>query len=85
MATAGNGLVNVGFAPGSLNGGVLPREPADLARWEVRNGEGEMVPFSTILSTRWEYGSPRLAGSPVSAIASACIRSYRSCDSVAPP
>lgn len=34
--------------------------PVDLDRWHVRNGDGTMVPFSSLLSTRWTYGSPRL-------------------------
>jgi multidrug efflux pump len=35
-------------------------QPEDVARWYVRNGGGEMVPFSSFSSGRWEYGSPRL-------------------------
>jgi len=34
--------------------------PDDVSRWEVRNGLGQMVPFSTFTSSRWEYGSPQL-------------------------
>jgi multidrug efflux pump len=34
--------------------------PEDFGLWYVRNGDGEMVPFSSFASTRWEYGSPRL-------------------------
>ena len=36
------------------------RQPTDLDRWHVRNGSGEMVPFSAFASGRWTYGSPRL-------------------------
>jgi len=36
------------------------RLPEDLGRWEVRNTQGQMVPFSTFTSTRWTYGSPQL-------------------------
>ncbi|WP_371345007.1 efflux RND transporter permease subunit [Ancylobacter sp. IITR112] len=35
-------------------------QPEDLAKWEVRNSSGTMVPFSSFASTRWTYGSPRL-------------------------
>ncbi len=34
--------------------------PTDLNRWYVRNDTGLMVPFSSFMSTKWEYGSPRL-------------------------
>ncbi|MCW8828966.1 MAG: efflux RND transporter permease subunit, partial [Gammaproteobacteria bacterium] len=34
--------------------------PEDFNRWSVRNNEGEMVPVSAFVTTRWEYGSPRL-------------------------
>jgi multidrug efflux pump len=34
--------------------------PEDFRLWSVRNNEGEMVPFSTFASYRWDYGSPRL-------------------------
>ncbi len=34
--------------------------PEDFGQWYVRNANGEMVPFSSFASTRWEYGSPRL-------------------------
>jgi multidrug efflux pump len=34
--------------------------PDDLKRWSVRNLKGEMVPFASFASLRWEYGSPRL-------------------------
>jgi HAE1 family hydrophobic/amphiphilic exporter-1/multidrug efflux pump len=34
--------------------------PEDLARWHVRNRQGEMVPFSAITSSRWSFGSPKL-------------------------
>ncbi|QQP88904.1 efflux RND transporter permease subunit [Skermanella sp. TT6] len=34
--------------------------PSDLDRWYMRNGAGEMVPFSTFSTTHWDYGSPRL-------------------------
>ena len=34
--------------------------PEDFLRWSVRNRQGEMVPFSSFASSRWEFGSPRL-------------------------
>jgi multidrug efflux pump len=41
--------------------------PEDLAKWYVRNKQGEMVPVSAFTSAHWAYGSPRLErynGSP---------------------
>lgn len=35
-------------------------QPEDVGRWYVRNGSGEMVPFSAFSTGRWSYGSPRL-------------------------
>ncbi|MGE4278603.1 MAG: efflux RND transporter permease subunit, partial [Magnetospirillum sp.] len=35
-------------------------QPEDLYRWEVRNKSGDMVPFSTFISTRWSFASPQL-------------------------
>ena len=34
--------------------------PEDINRWYVRNNQGEMVPFSSFATARWQYGSPRL-------------------------
>jgi hydrophobe/amphiphile efflux-1 (HAE1) family protein len=34
--------------------------PGDVNRWEVRNRDGQMVPFATFTEARWEYGSPQL-------------------------
>jgi len=34
--------------------------PEDLDKWNVRNKQGEMVPFSAFASAHWSYGSPRL-------------------------
>jgi multidrug efflux pump len=34
--------------------------PQDLDRWYVRNGAGQMVPFSTFASGHWTGGSPKL-------------------------
>ncbi len=35
-------------------------QPEDLSKWQVRNGDGGMVPFSSFASGNWTYGSPRL-------------------------
>ncbi len=35
-------------------------QPEDIKLWYVRNGGGEMVPFSTFTSGHWSFGSPRL-------------------------
>ncbi|HHX34520.1 MAG TPA: efflux RND transporter permease subunit [Gammaproteobacteria bacterium] len=35
--------------------------PEDLAKWYVRNNQGEMIPFSSFASGEWSYGSPKLA------------------------
>ena len=35
-------------------------EIEDIGKWHVRNSAGEMVPFSSFLTTEWIYGSPRL-------------------------
>ena len=34
--------------------------PEDFQRWYVRNDAGDMVPFSSFATWRWEFGSPRL-------------------------
>jgi multidrug efflux pump len=34
--------------------------PDNLRQWHVRNAEGQMVPMSSIASSRWTTGSPRL-------------------------
>ncbi len=35
-------------------------KPEDLAKWYVRNRQGEMVPLSAFTTGHWVYGSPRL-------------------------
>lgn len=35
-------------------------QPQDINRWHVRNNTGLMVPFSSIGSTNWQLGAPRL-------------------------
>jgi len=34
--------------------------PQDLGSWYVRNGTGQMVPFSAFANGEWTYGSPKL-------------------------
>lgn len=34
--------------------------PDDVDEWYVRNNQGQMVPFSTFSTARWEFGSPKL-------------------------
>ncbi|MBH1963853.1 MAG: efflux RND transporter permease subunit [Comamonadaceae bacterium] len=34
--------------------------PQDIAKWTVRNRNGEMVPFSAFSTSYWAYGSPQL-------------------------
>ncbi|MTH33527.1 efflux RND transporter permease subunit [Paracoccus limosus] len=36
-------------------------QPEDVNRWYARNASGEMVPFNSFMSTRWEPVEPRLA------------------------
>jgi multidrug efflux pump len=35
-------------------------QPEDIKQWYVRNGSGDMVPFSSFTSGHWSFGSPRL-------------------------
>ncbi|MCQ9422474.1 efflux RND transporter permease subunit [Pseudomonas sp. LJDD11] len=35
--------------------------PEDLNKWYVRNGSGQMVPFSAFSSGEWVFGSPKLS------------------------
>jgi hydrophobe/amphiphile efflux-1 (HAE1) family protein len=45
------------FLQGDAEARMLPQ---DLDRWYVRNGAGQMVPFSTFASAHWTVGSPKL-------------------------
>lgn len=36
------------------------RNETDLGLWYVKNNQGKMVPFSSVASYSWQYGSPRL-------------------------
>ena len=70
-----NDTISVGFAGSYVNdfidrGKVKPvylqsdapfrMQPDNLNDWYVRNASGEMVPFSSFVSTDWTYGSPKL-------------------------
>jgi multidrug efflux pump len=70
-----NDTISVGFAGSYVNdfidrGKVKPvylqadapfrMQPDNLNDWFVRNASGEMVPFSSFVSTDWTYGSPKL-------------------------
>jgi multidrug efflux pump len=45
------------FLQGDADSRMLPQ---DLGLWYVRNGAGQMVPFSTFASAHWIVGSPKL-------------------------
>ena len=59
-----NGRVKRVYIQGDAPHRMLPQ---DIAKWTVRNKNGEMVPFSAFSTTYWAYGSPQLMrynGSP---------------------
>jgi HAE1 family hydrophobic/amphiphilic exporter-1 len=59
-----NGRVKRVYIMGDAPHRMLPQ---DIAKWTVRNKNGEMVPFGAFSSTYWAYGSPQLLrynGSP---------------------
>jgi len=59
-----NGRVKRVYVQGDAPHRMLPQ---DIARWTVRNRNGEMVPFSAFSSIRWQSGPPqtvRYNGSP---------------------
>jgi multidrug efflux pump len=35
-------------------------KPSDIGKWYVRNSKGEMVALSSLISSKWIYGSPKL-------------------------
>jgi hydrophobe/amphiphile efflux-1 (HAE1) family protein len=35
-------------------------QPQDVNRWYVRNRQGDMVPFASLATGRWTFGSPKL-------------------------
>jgi len=45
------------FMQGDAESRMLPQ---DMDRWYVRNGAGQMVPFSAFASAHWTVGSPKL-------------------------
>jgi multidrug efflux pump len=51
------GRVKRVFIQGDVDSRMLPQ---DLESWYVRNGAGQMVPFSAFASGQWTQGSPKL-------------------------
>ena len=51
------GRVKRVFMQGDAASRMLPQ---DLERWFVRNGGGQMVPFSAFATAEWGYGPPKL-------------------------
>jgi multidrug efflux pump len=45
------------FLQGDVPSRMLPQ---DMGQWYVRNGAGQMVPFSTFATAHWTFGSPKL-------------------------
>lgn len=52
-----NGRVKRVYIQGDAPYRMLPQ---DIAKWTVRNKNGEMVPFGAFSRTYWAYGSPQL-------------------------
>lgn len=52
-----NGRVKRVYIQGDAPHRMLPQ---DIAKWSVRNKNGEMVPFSAFSTSHWAYGSPQL-------------------------
>jgi len=52
-----NGRVKKVYMQGNAISRMLPE---DIDKWYVRNGNGEMVPFSSFTTGHWSYGSPKL-------------------------
>ncbi|MDH1428332.1 efflux RND transporter permease subunit [Comamonas aquatica] len=52
-----NGRVKRVYIQGDAPQRMLPQ---DIAKWSVRNKNGEMVPFSAFSTSYWAYGSPQL-------------------------
>ena len=51
------GRVKKVFVQGEADSRMLPQ---DLDKWYVRNGTGQMIPFSAFATAHWAYGSPKL-------------------------
>ena len=51
------GRVKKVYLQGDASARMLPE---DLYKWQLRNKNGEMVPFSAFTTAHWDYGSPRL-------------------------
>jgi hydrophobe/amphiphile efflux-1 (HAE1) family protein len=52
-----NGRVKRVYVQGDAPYRMLPQ---DIGQWTVRNRSGEMVPLSSVISTRWASGAPQL-------------------------
>jgi len=51
------GRVKKVYVMGNVESRMLP---GDINKWFVRASNGEMVPFSSFATAKWQYGSPRL-------------------------
>ena len=57
-----NGRVKRVYIQGDAPHRMLPQ---DIAKWSVRNKNGEMVPFSAFSTSYWAYGSPNWCATTV--------------------
>ncbi|MBC7197702.1 MAG: efflux RND transporter permease subunit [Pseudomonas balearica] len=60
--------------------------PEDLAKWYVRNADGQMVPFSAFATGEWIYGAPKLSrynGVPAMEMLGAAAPGYSSGEAMA--
>ncbi|NLZ79794.1 MAG: efflux RND transporter permease subunit [Gammaproteobacteria bacterium] len=59
--------------------------PEDLAKWYVRNNQGEMIPFNSFATGEWTYGPPKLSrynGVPAMEILGSAAPGYSSGDAM---
>lgn len=59
--------------------------PEDLAKWYVRNNQGEMIPFNSFAIGEWTYGPPKLSrynGVPAMEILGSAAPGYSSGDAM---
>ncbi|MCC8108026.1 MAG: efflux RND transporter permease subunit [Planctomycetes bacterium] len=62
----GSGYINDFMHDGRIKKVYMMAEPSarmvpeDFDKWYIRNSLGKMVPFGSLISTEWIYGSPRL-------------------------
>lgn len=52
-----NGRIKKVYVQGDA---IYRMQPEDINKWYVKNSIGEMVPFASIVTAYWTYGSPRL-------------------------